>query len=254
MHQFSIEMEVGQASVIGTREEQQDAVLMDISKNCVLAAICDGMGGLADGAQASLTAIDGLRKLFQSRSPKECFADFFLRAADILDESVCRRKKKGNLVPSGTTIVAIAIERNQLYWLSIGDSRLYLIRGKEIVCVTTDHNYRLILNQVYRSGEMTKSTYEAEKSKGDALISYLGVGGIEFMDRNEKPFLLQPEDCILLMSDGLYRCVSKDEMWEISQSSTSAQNTADRLVERASQNAKENQDNTSTVVVKVNGV
>lgn len=246
--------DVGEASVIGTREEQQDAVLLEVRDNCVFAAVCDGMGGLNHGSQASLTAIGKLKELHTTKDEREPYAEFYLRAVDILDESVClARKKSFEQSATGTTLVSAAIVENRLTWLSVGDSRLYLIRDDEIVCVTTDHNYYLLLNRAYRQGEITSSQYEAEKSKGEALISYIGMGGIDLMDLNDKPLLLRADDVVLLVSDGLYRTVCDSEILSVVNASQNAREITARLIERSQVNAGGSQDNTSIIAIKITG-
>lgn len=259
MHQISkygnmLRVDVGQYSIIGTREEQQDAVSIDIQSGCVLATICDGMGGLDNGQQASICAIETLRTLHKEKLVSEKYPDFFLRAVDILDESVCAlRHVHHNRIISGTTIVSAVVTENQLFWLSVGDSRLYIVRGEEIVCATTDHNYNLILNKAYHSGEISEAEYRAEAEKGEALISYIGMGGIDMIDMNSQPFALQSGDIIMLTSDGLYRCLSMDDMFRLTKKPGNAQSIAERLIERSQVNASGNQDNTSVIVIKVDG-
>ena len=68
-------------SATGNRKYQQDAVYVSGSKKIaanrktrVMAAVCDGMGGMADGEKASRTAItmlkDGFEKINQGRIPR----------------------------------------------------------------------------------------------------------------------------------------------------------------------------------------
>lgn len=71
--------------------------------------------------------------------------DWFLHCVDVMDESVCKIKDEHNDgVNPGTTVVAVYLSGGELYWLSVGDSRLYIIRGDEIVAATRDHNFRFM--------------------------------------------------------------------------------------------------------------
>ena len=40
------------------------------------------------------------------------------------------------------------------------------------------HNYRLELDEALRSGELSRDEYESELPRGQALLSYLGCGGL----------------------------------------------------------------------------
>ena len=37
-------------------------------------------------------------------------------------------------------------------------------------------------------GEISEEKYHAEQEKGNALVSFIGKGGIELMNLNQKPF------------------------------------------------------------------
>ena len=258
MHRISLEeidatIDTGVAFSIGTRDEQQDAFLLNSKPGSFLAAICDGMGGLCSGRQASAVAIDALRQMYQTESGIHNFADFFQFAVEKLDERVFALREINSRAAVGTTIVAAGLSGDQLYWLSVGDSRLYLIRNEEIVCVTRDHNYLLLLEQAYRSQKITEAVFNEEKKRGEALVSYIGMGGIELMDCNTKPFILLPDDVILLMSDGLYRCLPQDEIHRIVLEGKSAAEIAADLVSKSESNVQQ-RDNTTVIVIKMNGV
>lgn len=45
------------------------------------------------------------------------------------------------ILGAGTTLASVVIEDDQLYWASVGDSHIYIIRGNDILCITKDHNF-----------------------------------------------------------------------------------------------------------------
>ena len=51
-------------TMLGGREEQQDAYCLERRRGELLAAVCDGIGGLPDGAQASRSAVQALLTAF----------------------------------------------------------------------------------------------------------------------------------------------------------------------------------------------
>ena len=246
--------EVGSASFIGTRAEQQDSMLVAERDGQLLAAVCDGMGGLTGGSLASATAVQRLKQLFEWKPPEVDFPEFYLQAVDILDESVWNLRKKME-VPRGigTTMVSAAVDGGKLYWFNVGDSRMYIVRDQQIVRTTTDHNYFFLLDQALRNGEITDAEYNREARRGNALVSFIGKGGIEHMDISQKPLALIPGDRILLVSDGLYRCVPMGQIREVAMEEGSAQEIADRLMEKSKQNAPGAQDNTTIIVIKMTG-
>ena len=101
----------------------------------------------------------------------------------------------------------------------------------------------------YLLGQMSEEEYLEEMKRGNALISYLGLGGISRMELNVSPFFLESGDQILLCSDGLYRSVAVERIREILSQNSSEQEKADILVEEAKKNGGEKQDNTSVIII-----
>jgi protein phosphatase len=247
-----IRYEVALRSVIGAREEQQDYAYAHTDGAAVFAVVCDGMGGMEGGRIAGLTAAKKLKELYFSKTDEESYPAFFLKSVDILDECVLMlQNDEGKYLCAGTTIVTIAIEDDKLYWLSVGDSRLYILRDNEIVQATRDHNYFLNLDQMVREESITKIRYESEKQKGEALISYIGIGGVQVMDINGEPFLLHPGDIVLLASDGLYGSLPDEEILQCLREG-GAERAADALIKPAG-NGSRFWDNATFVVVKCFG-
>ena len=138
-------------TVTGNRQYQQDAVYVSKGKKLaankktrVLAVVCDGMGGMADGGKASQTAIQMLVSAFKQieKSASVDIPTFFRQGILAIDEAIYNFPKE-NGKGSGTTMVAVIAEDNKLYWASVGDSRIYIIRGSQMRQVTRDHNYWL---------------------------------------------------------------------------------------------------------------
>lgn len=246
------QLDIATNAIIGMREEQQDAVFSANDENSTIVALCDGMGGLADGQLASATAVKTLEAAFAQRDRGQSGAAFYLQAVEMLDESVCAiRRATNGRTRIGTTIVSAFISQAQLFWLSVGDSRMYIIRGNEIACVTTDHNYRYLINKEFQCGKMSAAEHEKESIKGSALISYIGMGGIELVDYNKSPFMLNQGDIIILASDGLYQNLTNDEIYREAQQYERACDISRSLINLVENKHKPNQDNASVVVVRV---
>lgn len=237
-------------SVIGTREEQQDSVFQKVENQNMMAIVCDGMGGLESGKIASMAATEKFKELYERKNPSEGFPSFLLKAVDILDEFVFQLKNKnGERLGAGTTFTAVVIEKNKLFWLSVGDSRLYILRDNELVRVTRDHNYFLRLDQMMREKEISESEYQTEAVKGETLISFIGMGGVEVMDLSNAPFQLLPKDTLLLMTDGLYKALSDEEIKECL-NMTDIEKAATALINRANEKAQKFQDNTTYAIIR----
>ena len=247
----NFECDIAWDSIIGTREEQQDSYYIGHDKSSLLAVVCDGMGGLTAGNEASDAAVSTIRTLYKKKTEGTCFQDFFCNAVDDMDEAVCnlsRLQKDGRRC--GTTVAAIAVQDDKLFWLSCGDSRIYIIRNDEIVQVTRDHNYRMELDVLLKRNRITAWEYQQKMQNSDALISYIGMGGVDLFDRNSTPFCLRDNDIIILTSDGLYRNLPQNELLSMASSDESNLSIIKKMFSRASYNANASQDNTTAILLK----
>lgn len=251
-------LRVGLSSNLGNRACQQDAArvsddyyYMDTQR--AMAVLCDGMGGLSGGERASQLGVNALYELFiQNRHISETeIQSFYATALPRLDMMVhALKKENGDPLGAGTTLISVMICESKLYWASVGDSHIYFIRDGKITCITQDHNYYKILCERVRKGEISQEEADADPKK-EALLSYLGIGGMDYMDISAKPIQLQAGDTVLLCSDGLYRSLTQREMIDIVQCmGKDMQTAASRLTEAAIQKGKRHQDNTTAVLLQ----
>ena len=249
-------------SAVGNRKYQQDAVYVTPSKRLaankkskVMAVVCDGMGGMADGGLASRTGIEMMKQGFSriEKVPDVNIPEFFRSGIIAIDRKIASFPKE-NGRGSGTTMVAVIAEDDDLYWASVGDSRIYILRDNDMKQVTRDHNYLLRLQEMVASGQMTLEQAQAQKQK-EALISFLGIGNVSLMDINGQPFKMQIGDTVLLCSDGIPKTLSDDRIKAIMFSGTSSmQEKAETLVMAAVRENTHSQDNTSVSVLQYNNI
>ena len=248
-------------SIQGSRQYQQDTVYADFSDRHGLAMVCDGMGGMDEGDKASRLAAETFASDYAKHygdNPGEVWEglpDYLAAEAVKLDGLVHNLKNaRGERMNSGTTIVATVFEGNRLTWLSVGDSRIYVIRGDEMVTVTRPHNYGLSLDMRRRKGLISEEEYLAELPKASALISFIGIGEVRLMDINKTPFMLEKGDMVLVCSDGLYNCLSDEQIYSLlKKGSRNIQESAARLIQEVNLAAKRHQDNTSLILVRYAG-
>lgn len=241
----------------GNRKYQQDAVYVTPSKviasnkpTRVMALVCDGMGGMADGGRASQTAVQLMTQGFQKieKLPQVDIPGFFRQGIKIIDKRISEFPKE-NGKGSGTTMVACIAENNKLFWASVGDSRIYIIRGNEIQQITRDHNYWLRLQQKVKDGEMTMEEAMMKKQK-EALISFLGIGNISLMDVISTPFEMRLGDVVMLCSDGITKTLSDEQIKKIiTADEVKPEKKAEALVEAATHANSHSQDNTTVAFI-----
>lgn len=241
----------------GNRQYQQDAayitpsrVLASNKKTRVMAIVCDGMGGMADGGLASQTAINMMVQGFQNIEKQQDIhiPSFFRQGIATIDKTIFNFPKE-NGKGSGTTMVACIAEDNKLYWASVGDSRIYILRGNQMQQVTRDHNYWLKLQEKVAAGEMTMEEAQRQKQK-EALISFLGMGNVSLMDINTTPFEMQFGDVVMLCSDGITKTLSDERIKQIiTADAVRPEQKAEALVEAATHTNAHSQDNTTVALI-----
>ncbi len=244
-------------SVIGDRPSQEDAVYISTEektsptcKNRIIAIVCDGMGGMANGGLASSTAVQMLRDAFEHVKGDRTvhIPNFLISGIKTIDKTIHSFPKEAGR-GSGTTMVTVIVEDDKLYWASVGDSRIYILRKEQFTQVTRDHNYMMRLQEMVDQGQLTQEEAEANRQR-EALISFLGIGNVSLMDVNQEPFTLEDGDTILLTSDGMTRVLSDEQIKNILRKPSSVQDKAKELVETAISQNTRSQDNTTVAILE----
>ncbi|HBP37650.1 MAG TPA: hypothetical protein DD640_02710 [Clostridiales bacterium] len=108
-------------------------------------AVADGVGGGVGGgvaAQAVLLALDRQARRYRPGSP----FDFPAFARDLIgsaNQTIGEQLGSDQSLPAGTTLSLLVIDRDRAYTLSLGDSRIYLLRENQLCRLTEDRANRL---------------------------------------------------------------------------------------------------------------
>lgn len=241
-------MELLACSYLGDRNDQQDAVFSSLVQDKAVAIVADGMGGLNDGKCASNTAVRKLKELFDTNPNKENMQEFYFNSIKAVDSAVYSTRHGSH--KSGTTLVSATVNGDRLDWLSIGDSRLYLIRDNQIMQLTRDHTLKNYIERNKDNPEIIASLGEIDEAKLDALTSYVGMDGVTFYDINTKQCKMKSGDYILLTSDGLYKGVDDKDIADTISKNANLKDIGNSLLEQAKVNSNGNQDNTSFILIR----
>lgn len=242
----------------GKRSDQQDAFY--VTKSTALspfrlrrtfAVVCDGMGGLEAGDRASITAVE-MMKFAVSKLPskKIDIPHFFHNMLENIDYEINHWKDLLTDKGSGTTIASVIIENRKLYWASVGDSTIFIIQDGAIKRITREHNYRMCLEELVSDGTITRQQANAEPQQ-EALVSYLGMGGIAYMDIPPKPYVLKKGDILLLCTDGVTNTLTEDEILQIVNNNIDDVYGCCKVITKAVEDkGKEIQDNSTVVMIQ----
>ena len=215
-----------------------------------IAVLCDGMGGMTDGARASETAVTTMAYAFDRIRYEDApnIQSFFKSSMISLDRMIHefpREDGKG----SGTTMVSVVTEGNSFYIAAVGDSRIYYHHWGKLKRLTRDHNHDLRLRSWLAGGMITEEQYKKEKKK-KALISFLGVGDISLMDISKKSVPVSSGDILMLCSDGVTGSLSEEKISEVLLRGGNLEDMAEEIVRSAVGRNPVSQDNTSIVLLR----
>jgi protein phosphatase len=193
-----------------------------------LAVVADGMGGYEGGQEASRLAVETLVEVYRDfggDDPQAALVEALQAAHEQIREySFAHPELRG----MGTTCTAAAIVQDSLYYVHVGDTRLYLIRDGQITRVTRDHSY---VGRLVESGMITPEEAENHPQR-NILTAALGTNPDLMMDSPGQPEPLRPEDVLLICSDGLWGQVRDSEILDAVENK-SAEQTGRKLIELA---------------------
>lgn len=199
------------------REENQDRVAvlkLQIGPNhsCIIAALCDGMGGMEEGSICAAQTI----------------ASFFAACCAFSDvaptERMVRAAHDANRMvhslyhgEGGATLSAVMLDTKRgMAGINIGDSRIYTYQKSVLEQVTTDDTLAGLLPKV-----------EEDSHPRNELLQFIGIGeGLE-----PHPIILsESSELIVLTSDGVH-FLAQDTMQRIIRHATDPAIAAKRLIE-----------------------
>lgn len=198
-------MKADVAQWIGRRRHQQDVYVVRHYGRGMLAVVCDGMGGHANGDVCARVAAEEFARAFQREGPTS-MVERMRVALDRANEAVGKVVAKSGQF-GGTTLLAAFVAAGVLWWVSVGDSPLFIWRRGRLIRLNADHSMRPVFEEFVQTGIMT---HRDALKKGHELRSALAGDPISMIDLPRTPYPLLPEDRIILASDGT------DELLQIS--------------------------------------
>lgn len=240
------EISIGNAQNRGARDYQEDSFgytpLGKAGAEGFVAVVADGMGGLAAGDKVSAYAVSALLRMRDLISGTEAVHVKFRQMISTINREVVLGGTGG-----GCTLAAVFCRSSGVYWCSVGDSRIYILRDGMLFQLSEDGDYQ---NQLLDDVIAGTLSYEdmAENEKKDSLVQYIGSKSEPEPDVNIRPLIPRSGDRLLICSDGVYNALSVGEMSAVL--SRPAQEAADALIAGIINKNYENQDNNTAIVLE----
>jgi serine/threonine protein phosphatase PrpC len=208
--EFLLQVEYADISLLGGREENQDRVAVAVAEQAALLVAVDGMGGHADGARAAQVTqqliLDAFWHIPQPLFDPLGFLHLTLGRAH--DEVV----KLGAQLPleqrPRATCAVCLIQQHASWWAHVGDSRLYHVRRGALIARSRDHSHVELL--------LREGVISAEQAHNHPMRNFVEccLGGDPILPdmslTRRRP--LEPNDVLLVCTDGLWGAVSDAEI------------------------------------------
>jgi len=194
----------------GARDYQEDALISDFSNGAELGfvVLADGMGGHAAGDVASkIVVTEMFSELTFMRAEmvasKTCICEMLRKAALVANETLkAHVTQHPETKGMGATLVATVILDERLYWISIGDSPLFLFRDNTLRQLNEDHSLSRTIDTMVKTGVLSAQDGENHPDR-NVLTSVLFGEPIAEIDCPSEPTELRAGDTLIVASDGL---------------------------------------------------
>ena len=242
-----MKLRVGHLSIVGKRDNNEDAYYVDPQQRFFLVA--DGMGGQSAGERASALAMEIVPQKLQLLDFNRAGGD---QAVKAIDEAVSQANFEimalgevdSKLKNMGTTLTFLVQAAGMMFAGGVGDSRVYLLRKGKLETLTTDHS---LTQALLDAGTLTPEEAVNHRYK-NVLYRYLGCkeGG-----QGTNPRQLKPEvgDRFLLCSDGVTGGADDAILAKLMAEGNDPQQIAEAIVQAATDGGSK--DNITGVVVFV---
>jgi len=231
----------------------------DDKRPSVFAVVADGIGGHLAGEVAAELAVNYISMEVaesNAKKPIKIMESAIHNASQAIStHSAGNTDEKG----MGSTCACAWVIENKLYTAYVGDSRIYLLRGKYIQRISIDHTW---VQEAYEKGIITN---EQMHNHPNLHVIRRHLGGLKLpevdfrlrIDDNESDeeslnnqgFNLEPGDTVLLCSDGLTDLIWDDEIQQIIHSKRSLKSAAEALISTA--NERGGHDNITVVLMSM---
>ena len=228
---------------IGTKSEEH--LRGSNIREPLVCGVFDGMGGEAYGEQCSAIAAECSAVIYKTlkKNPQHPAA-LVDRFANEANERIVGMIAEARAQRGGSTFVMAVFIDGRVYAYSLGDSRMYLYSRGTLRQITSDHTLAM---KKYRANIYTLEEANASPDS-HKLTDFIGVDQEHRGVNPEQypPFVLGPDEKLLLCSDGLYDMCGHDEILSVmmNDSDTVSLDLVDRAVENGGV------DNVTCIVIK----
>jgi PPM family protein phosphatase len=225
------------------KQVNEDSGFHTVTRFGTLCVVCDGMGGHANGQDASQAAIAAIQQTF-AEAPEGSVGRDLLRTGITLGHERIRAlplaQGEGR---SGSTVVAVLLTPHGAEVAHVGDSRVHFVSRGRITQVTRDHS----MVQLMVEAGMIKPEEAATHPDANKIMRALGIATTVEVDLRPEPLPFSQGDVFVLSSDGLTDLVTEAEILQMA-STMPGEQAVGQLVDLA--NARGGHDNITVLLAR----
>ena len=240
--------EVGVSMTIGNREIQEDNYNFIESNNGFLGVLADGMGKKFGGKISSQVAVNTFIELFEQFDAFDNPNYFFQKAFTLANREILKNLDGDRC---GACVATVLIRSNMLFYSLVGNIKIAVYRNGDLIPVSTGHTINMLAENKYKSGKLTRES-AISLLEEKRLYNYVGQDGFKNIEFFDEPINLKYEDIVALISDGVYEFLSWKEIENELNKNINTQKMAFNIIEKINISQKENKDNASIFLVKIN--
>jgi len=214
----------GLSDLGNVRKNNEDYCLL--APELGLYIVADGMGGARAGEHASQLAAETVANHIWSAGSRD--PETLVRAFEEANKAVKdAAAQDSGMEGMGTTLVAVLENEDETLIASVGDSRAYLFENGHLNPVTEDQTW---VNEVGRRLGIDEETLKNHPLR-HVLTMAIGVSSpLRIHSYKVHP---NPQDCILLSSDGLHGVVTVEFMESVLKSEQTFEAKCHSLIDAA---------------------
>ena len=237
---------------IGKRQRQEDAMIVSppalSAQKGILAILADGMGGMSNGDVFSGIAVHEMMNAFEEKPYNENMCATLLECYGFAQEKALAAQNSDEEGEGGATVTAVLIRNGKCAFLSVGDSRICLLRGGGLIQLNREHVFGTALDERAALGVITREEAQLHLER-KALTNFLGRKTTLLCDICSSPFILLPSDKLLLMSDGVFGTLDDQRIVELAM--LPHPQSAEAIIEAVIAEKKPKQDNCSILLISI---
>ena len=239
---LNLSVTIGQTSIAGIKPENEDFLgsyipspetddAAQLESKGITVAIADGMSGSDGGKEASQVSVSQFLTDYYGTPESWTVKQAATKILTALNTWLYSQgqQKYGTAKGMVTTFSALVLKSQTAHLFHVGDSRIYRLRGTDLVQLTRDHRVWITNDRDYLSRAMGIDTH---------------------LEIDYRATAVQEGDIYLLTTDGIHDFIGDKEIQEILEShKDDPQKASDNLVKAAT--ANECDDNISAQILKV---